>query len=153
MRVAGLDVGEKTIGVAVSDPLGWTAQGVEVVRRTTLEADLERLRTLFAGYEVGEVVVGLPRDMSGGEGAQARLVREFADALARALGLPVTLWDERLTTAQATRALLEGDVSRRRRRQVVDRLAAQLILQAFLDRRRAAGGARPGRSGGAGGER
>lgn len=140
MRIAGLDVGERRIGVAVSDPLGLTAQGLAVIERTGLEADLAALRRILAGYEVAEVVVGLPRDMSGEEGRQAALAREFAVAAREALGVPVTLWDERLTTLQATRALLEADLSRRRRRQVVDKVAAQLILQGYLDRRRASGG-------------
>lgn len=132
-RMAGLDVGDKTIGVAVSDPLGWTAQGVEVIRRTRPAADLERLRTLFAKYGVARVIVGLPRNMNGTYGPRAEGARAFADQLIAALGLPVELWDERLTTAQAQRALIEGDVSRRRRRDVVDRIAAQLILQSYLD--------------------
>lgn len=137
MRTAGLDVGDKTIGVAVSDPLGWTAQGVTVVRRESPDRDWLRLREIFQEYEVGQVVVGLPRNMNGTEGPRAELARAFARELETELGLPVVLWDERLSTMQAQRALLEGDVSRSRRKQVVDRLAAQLILQSYLDRQAA----------------
>lgn len=140
MRLAGLDVGDKTIGVALSDLLGWTAQGLEVIRRTSLARDLERLRQLAAQHEVSRWVVGLPRNMNGTYGPRAELARAFAADLAAATGLPVELWDERLTTAQAQRALIAGDVRRDRRRAVVDRLAAQLILQGYMDAHRARDG-------------
>lgn len=132
-RIAGLDVGDRTIGVAVSDPLGWTAQGVTVIRRESLDKDLARLEAICGQYGVTRLVVGLPRNMNGTEGPRAEAVRAFAREVEARLGLPVTLWDERLTTMQAERALLEADLSRARRRQVIDRLAAQLILQSFLD--------------------
>lgn len=134
-RTAGLDVGDKTIGVALTDPLGFTAQGHSVLRRRRPEADLAALIDLLRRNEVERVVVGLPRNMNGTYGPRAELARQFADTLAAAASLPVELIDERLTTVQAQKALLEGDVSRARRRQVVDMVAAQLILQAWLDRR------------------
>ena len=136
MRIMGLDVGEKTIGVAVSDDLGWTAQGVDVIRRSTPDRDFGRLQTIACDFDVERVVVGLPKNMDGTIGPWARQCQDFAQEVERRLGLPVTLWDERLTTTAAERTLLTADVSRRRRKQVVDKLAATLILQAFLDAQR-----------------
>ncbi len=134
MRIAGLDVGDRTIGVAVSDLMGWTAQGLEVIRRKDLTGDLKRLQVIAAQHEVTEWVVGLPRNMNGSYGPRAELCREFAARLGEIFpGATVTLWDERLTTAGAQRALLEADVSRAKRKQVVDKIAAQLILQGYLD--------------------
>lgn len=137
-RILGLDPGERRIGVAVSDELGWTAQGVAVLERTTPEADLAAIAGLVERFAATEVVVGLPRNMDGSLGAGARASLTLAADLERVLGVPVRTWDERLTTRAAERALLEGDVSRRRRRRVVDRVAAALILQGYLDHRRAA---------------
>lgn len=133
VRWLGLDVGDKTIGVAVSDPLNITAQGVEVIRRRNDDADFARLGELARQYEVSEIVVGLPRNMNGTYGPRSELVRAFAAAATERLGLPVREWDERLTTVAAQRSLLEADVSRAGRRQVVDMVAAALILQNFLD--------------------
>ena len=133
MRSMGLDYGDKTIGVAISDELGWTAQGLEVIRRKTQEDDLNRIRDLVANYEIGEVVVGLPRNMNGTIGPRGELCREFARFLQERLQLPVHLWDERLTTAAAERTLLEADVSRKKRKQVIDKMAAALILQGYLN--------------------
>lgn len=133
MRIMGLDVGTKTVGVAVSDPLGFTAQGVTTVRRKNRKADLAALAALTAEYEVGRLVVGLPLNMDGTEGPRAEATRRFGDLLAKELGLPVEYWDERLTTVAAERALLEADLSRARRREVVDQVAASLILQGWLD--------------------
>lgn len=130
----GLDVGEKTIGVAVSDPLGWTAQGVTTIRRRgSLEEDLEAILRLVQEYHVERVVVGLPRNMNGSLGPQAKKVLDFMQALEERLKLPVVPWDERLTTSAAERVLIAADLSRRRRKGVVDRLAAVLILQSYLD--------------------
>nr|WP_297199532.1 Holliday junction resolvase RuvX [Thermanaeromonas sp.] len=130
----GLDVGEKNIGVAVSDPLGWTAQGVTTIRRRgKLEEDLEAILRLAKEYRVERVVVGLPRNMNGSLGPQARKVLEFIEALEERLQLPVVPWDERLTTSAAERVLITADLSRRRRKSVIDRLAAVLILQSYLD--------------------
>jgi putative Holliday junction resolvase len=136
MRVAALDVGEARIGVAVSDELGLTAQGIGVVARVGGRRDLEALAALLAPYRPERLVVGLPLELSGAEGPQAAKVRAFATRAAEHLGLPLEYWDERLTTVAAERALLEADLSRRRRRQLVDQVAATLILQAYLERQR-----------------
>ena len=133
MRVMGLDYGDKTIGVAISDELGLTAQALEVIKRTTIEKDMERLREIIAEYEVSEIVVGLPKNMDASIGPRGEKSVMFAGRLREAFGLPVHLWDERLTTASAERALLEADVSRKKRKQVIDKLAASLILQSFMD--------------------
>jgi putative Holliday junction resolvase len=134
MRIAALDVGEARIGVAVSDELGITAQGIGVVRRVGGRRDLEALAGLLAPYAPERLVVGLPLNMDGTEGRQVVKVRTFAEAVAAHLGLPLEYWDERLTTVAAERALLEADVSRRRRRDLVDKVAASLILQGYLAR-------------------
>ena len=132
MRIAALDVGEARIGVAVSDELGITAQGIGVVRRVGGRRDLEALADLLAPYALARLVVGLPLGMNGLEGTQAAKVRHFADKAAAHLGVPVEFWDERLTTVAAERVLIEADVSRRKRREVVDKVAATLILQGYL---------------------
>lgn len=136
-RSFGLDVGTKTVGVAVSDGLGLTAQPVTTLRRSSLRADLTELRRLAEHHAVEHVVVGLPLNMDGTEGPSAAEARKFGDAVARQLGLPVEYWDERLTTTAANRVLLEADLSRARRKAVVDRVAAALILQGWLDAHRA----------------
>jgi putative Holliday junction resolvase len=128
-------VGEARIGVAVSDELGITAQGVGVVRRVGGRRDLEALAEMLAPYAPERLVVGLPLSMNGSEGPQAARVRAFAARAAQHLAVPLEFWDERLTTVAAERALLEADVSRRRRREVVDKVAATLILQGYLARR------------------
>ncbi|MFC0212528.1 Holliday junction resolvase RuvX [Paenibacillus chartarius] len=133
MRRMGLDYGDKTIGVAVSDELGWTAQGVETIRRTTQERDFGRLRELVEAYSVSEIVVGLPKNMNNTIGPRGEICIEFAKQVEEILQLPVHLWDERLTTASAQRTLLEADVSRKKRKQVIDKMAAALILQNFMD--------------------
>jgi len=132
-RILGLDVGDKTLGIAVSDALALTAQGVAVHRRTSLAADLAYVRGLLEQYDVGAIVVGLPKNMDGSLGPQAQKTLAFMQRLERACVVPVIPWDERLTTQQAERVLLEADASRRRRKQVRDKLAAQLILQAYLE--------------------
>lgn len=139
MRILGLDVGEKTIGVAVSDELGFTAQGLTVIRRTSKAADREALRSIIGEYGPTGLVVGLPRNMDGSLGPKARQVQRFAGEVLEPLGLPIEFSDERLTTVSARRALLEGDVSRAKRRRVIDQLAAAFILQGYLDRRRTLG--------------
>jgi putative Holliday junction resolvase len=136
MRILGLDVGSKTVGVAVSDPLGITAQGVTTLRRKSAKGDVADVKRLAAEYEASRVVVGLPLNMDGSEGPRAAASRAFGDAVSEATGLPVEYQDERLSTVAAERVLLEGDVSRKKRREVIDRLAAQIILQAWLDARR-----------------
>ncbi|RMF80394.1 MAG: Holliday junction resolvase RuvX [Nitrospirae bacterium] len=135
MRVMALDVGERRIGVALSDPLGSFAQPHATVAVAGRRRDVERLAAIAREHQVEEVVVGLPLHLDGGEGEAARRARRLGGALAAALGCRVTYWDERLTTVQAERALLEGGVRRRRRKGVVDQVAAALILQAYLDSR------------------
>ena len=133
MRTMGLDLGTKTIGVAVSDELGITAQGLTTVRRQSRAKDLAALKAVVVEYEVNRVVLGLPLNMDGSEGPRALATRKFGDLLVRDLSLPVEYQDERLTTVAAERALLEGDVSRQKRKEVIDRVAASLILQGWLD--------------------
>jgi putative Holliday junction resolvase len=132
-RLLGLDVGDKTIGIAVSDELGLTAQGVTVRSRQTLATDVAYLRGLVERYRAASIVVGLPKNMDGSIGPQARKTLAFIARLRQACQVPIIEWDERLTTQQAERVLLAADTSRRRRRQVRDQLAAQLILQTYLE--------------------
>jgi putative holliday junction resolvase len=136
MRTLGLDVGTKTIGVAVSDGLGLTAQALTTVRRTHLKADLAALVRLAREHEVSRIVVGLPLNMNGTEGPRAESSRKFAEAAGQALEVPVEFWDERLSTVAAERTLLEADLTREKRRQVIDQMAAQFILQGWLDAHR-----------------
>jgi putative Holliday junction resolvase len=136
-RILGLDVGSKTIGVAVSDLLGITAQGLQTIRRQNRRTDLERLRRVIEQYGVSEIVVGYPLRMSGAEGTQAEKMQRFAEQLRQCIKLPVHLWDERLTSAEANRLLRESEMSIKRRREVVDQLAAVLILQSWMESRRA----------------
>ena len=136
-RILALDVGARRIGLAVSDPLGITAQGLETLHRTNKRSDLARLESLLGEYQVAEIVVGYPLRMSGHPGAQAEKVSAFAEELRRRFGLPVHLWDERLTSAEANRVLRQSQISIRRRGLAVDRLAAVLILQNFLQSRAA----------------
>jgi len=134
-RVLALDVGAKTIGLAVSDALGITAQGLETIRRRNKRADFATLEHVLRQHDVREIVVGYPLRMSGSAGTQSNRMTAFAEELRQRFALPVHLWDERLTSAQANRLLRETNMSIRRRAQVVDRLAAVLILQSFLDHR------------------
>ena len=134
-RILGLDVGSKTIGLAVSDPLGITAQGLETIRRKNKRLDFERLEQVVREREIAEVVVGYPLRMSGAEGTQAEKMQRFAEELRQRFQLPVHLWDERLSSAQANRLLRETEMSIKRRGEVVDRLAAVLILQSWMDAR------------------
>lgn len=132
-RLMGLDLGEKTIGIAVSDELGWTAQPHRSLRRKTLAQDLEVIRACVEEKGVSGVVVGLPRNMDGTLGPKARWSQRMADRLEAFLGIPVVCWDERLTTVAAERVLIEADLSRARRKRHVDKIAAALILQCFLE--------------------
>lgn len=138
MRTFGLDVGTKTIGVAVSDALGLTAQSVTTIRRTSLKADLAALGELAREHEVTRVVIGLPLNMDGSEGPRAEASRKFAEAVTATLGLKAEFWDERLSTVAAQRTLLEADLSRAKRKQVIDQAAAQFILQGWMDAQRPA---------------
>lgn len=134
-RYMSLDIGDATIGVAVSDLLGLTAQGIETIRRTELSADLDRLAALVREYEVAALVAGLPKHMNGDEGERCQIVRTFmAEVAERLPEMEIHYWDERLSTVAASRVLIEGDVSRKKRRKVIDKMAAIYILQGFLDR-------------------
>lgn len=133
MKILGLDYGDVRIGVAISDELGWTAQGLEVIERRREGADLERIAELVQRHEVEEVVVGLPKNMNGTIGPRGEICKAFAEQLHDMLQMPVHLWDERLTTVSAHRTLIEADVSRKKRKGVVDKMAASLILQNYLD--------------------
>lgn len=134
MRIMGLDVGEKRIGVALSDLLGLTAQALCVLQRSDLERDIEALLELIRRHQVEKLVVGLPLNMDGSEGNKAGEARVFGDKLAHRAGLPVEYQDERLSTKAVENTLINADVSRRRRRQVIDKMAAAYILQGYLDR-------------------
>jgi putative holliday junction resolvase len=134
-RILGLDVGSKRIGVAVSDPLGITAQGLETILRKNKRSHFQQLEKLIQTYEIRELVVGYPLRMSGAEGIQAEKMQRFAAELRQRFQLPVHLWDERLTSAQANRLLRETNMSIKRRGEVVDRMAAVLILQSWMDAR------------------
>jgi len=138
MRIMGLDYGSKTVGVAVSDPLFITAQGVEIIRRDKenhMRKTLARIEELILQYEVGEIVLGYPKNMNDTIGPRALLSEELADTLTRRTGLKVTLWDERLTTVEADEIMIEAGVRREDRKKYVDQIAATIILQSFLDDR------------------
>ena len=138
MRVMGLDFGSKTVGVAISDALLVTAQGIEIIRRkeeNKLRRTLARIEELILEYEVREIVLGCPKNMNGTEGVRVELTEEFRDKLKRRTGLPVILWDERLTTVAADRTMMEAGIRRENRKDYVDKIAATLILQGYLDRR------------------
>lgn len=133
-RYLGLDIGDKTIGVAVSDPLGLTAQGVETIRRRDMESDIRRLGELMEQYECKYLVSGYPKNMNGTEGERCAFVKEFMGEVQEAYPeAEVFFWDERLSTVAAARSLLEADLSRSKRRKVIDKMAAVFILQGFLD--------------------
>ena len=135
-RLLGIDLGEKTIGLALSDVGRSIATPLETIRRSKFTPDAERIRALAARFEVGAIVVGLPLNMDGSEGPRAQATRAFVRNLARLIGLPIVFWDERLSTAAVTRTLLDADASRARRGEVVDKMAAAYILQGALDRLR-----------------
>ena len=136
MRIMGLDYGSKTIGVAISDPLGLTAQGVEIIRReeeNKLRKSLRRIEELVKQYEVEELVLGFPKNMDNTIGERAEKSLQLKETLERRLGLPVVMWDERLTTVEANRTLMESGVRRENRGKYVDMIAAVFILQGYLD--------------------
>jgi putative Holliday junction resolvase len=136
-RILGLDVGSRRIGVAVSDPLGITAQGLETLQRRTKRQDFDHLQRVIQEYDVRQIVVGLPLRMSGAEGIQSDKMQVFAEELRKRFRLPVHLWDERLTSAEANRLLRETDLSIEKRGKAVDRMAAVLILQGWMEVRAA----------------
>jgi putative Holliday junction resolvase len=134
MRIIGIDYGEKRIGIAISDPLGITAQGLPTIERTNIQEDLQKILNIIREKEVGEIVVGLPKHMNNSLGEKAQEVLAFVNLLKKHSNLPVSTIDERLSTVRAQRALLEGNLSRKKRKDRVDTIAAQLILQDYLDR-------------------
>lgn len=139
MRIMGLDFGAKTVGVAISDPLLVTAQGIEIIRRkeeNKLRQTLARLEALIEEYQVEEIVLGLPKNMNDTLGPRVEITLDFKDKLERRTGLTVHTWDERLTTVAADKAMMEAGIRRENRRDYVDQIAAVLILQGFLDCRR-----------------
>ena len=138
MRIMGLDFGSKTVGVAVSDSLLITAQGLEIIRRkeeNKLRRTLARIEELIEEYEVEEIVLGLPKNMNATEGIRVELTMEFREKLERRTGLPVIMWDERLTTVVAEKTMIEAGIRRENRKEYVDKIAAALILQGYLDSR------------------
>lgn len=138
MRIMGLDFGSKTLGVAVSDPLYITAQGVEIIRReqeNKLRKTLARIEELVKEYEVEEIVLGLPKNMNNSIGERAEKTLEFKAMLERRIGLNVVMWDERLTTVAADKTMMEAGVRRENRKKYVDQIAATFILQGYLDSR------------------
>ncbi|MCK5010567.1 MAG: Holliday junction resolvase RuvX [Deltaproteobacteria bacterium] len=135
MRILGLDVGSKTIGVAVSDELSLTAQGLTTLKRKVLKQDIKQLLKVIEENGVEKVVVGLPKNMNGSLGPSAEMVISLIGELKKFVDLPVVTWDERLSTVAAQRVLLEADMSRKKRKRVVDKVAAILILQGYLDNR------------------
>lgn len=132
-RILGVDYGDKKIGIAVSDAFGWTAQGLEVIPRRTNGSDVARIQEIVAQYQVTAIVVGLPKNMNNTVGERGEICLAFADKLRETLNLPVHMWDERLTTVIAQRTLIDADVSRKKRKEVVDKMAASIILQGYLD--------------------
>ncbi|MBQ7926428.1 MAG: Holliday junction resolvase RuvX [Lachnospiraceae bacterium] len=138
MRIMGLDFGSKTVGVAISDPLLITAQGVEIIRRkeaNKLRQTLARIEALIVENQVEEIVLGLPKNMNATEGERVELTMEFKEKLERRTGLPVHTWDERLTTVAADKAMMEAGIRRENRKDYVDMIAATFILQGYLDYR------------------
>ncbi|CAM3928352.1 TPA: Holliday junction resolvase RuvX [Bacillus cereus] len=135
MRILGLDVGTKTVGVAMSDEMGWTAQGLETIRINEERGNFgfDRISELVKQYNVDKIVVGLPKNMNGTIGPRGEACQQFAENLRELLQLDVVMWDERLSTMAAERLLISADVSRKKRKQVIDKMAAVVILQGFLD--------------------
>ncbi|MCM3710813.1 Holliday junction resolvase RuvX [Sporosarcina luteola] len=135
MRVMGLDVGSKTVGIAISDALGWTAQGIETIKidESAGQFGMSRIQELVAEYTVTSFVVGFPKNMNNSVGPRGEASERFAEMLEEAYGFPVILWDERLTTMAAERMLIDADVSRKKRKTVIDKMAAVMILQGYLD--------------------
>ncbi|MFC4320884.1 Holliday junction resolvase RuvX [Litchfieldia salsa] len=135
MRVLGLDVGSKTIGVAISDEMGWTAQGLETIKinEERQQFGLQRLGEIITEYQVESVVIGLPKNMNGTIGPRGEASETFAKLIESTFNIPTILWDERLTTMAAERVLLEADVSRKKRKKVIDKMAAMMILQGYLN--------------------
>lgn len=135
-RIMGLDIGDKTIGVAVSDLMGLTAQGVKTIRRVGKKKDIEELKAIIKERQVNKIVSGLPKNMNGTLGPQGEKVLKFCELIKEETGLEIEFWDERLSTVAAERSLIEGNVRRENRKKVIDMLAAVIILQGYLDSKR-----------------
>ncbi|MEN2765900.1 Holliday junction resolvase RuvX [Ornithinibacillus xuwenensis] len=137
MKIMGLDVGSKTIGVAVSDELGWTAQGLTTIKwdETDIKSADSQLKTIIEEHNIEKVVIGLPKNMNGTIGERGEASKTYAKHIEELHHLPTILWDERLTTMAAERVLLEADVSRKKRKKVIDKMAAMMILQGYLDQK------------------
>lgn len=135
MRTMGLDVGSKTVGIAISDALGWTAQGIETIKidESADQFGIERIQQLVKEHAVTSFVVGFPKNMNNTVGPRGEASEKFAELLKETFNMPVFLWDERLTTMAAERMLIEADVSRKKRKTVIDKMAAVMILQGYLD--------------------
>ena len=136
MRTLALDVGTKTIGVAVSDELGITANGITTIKRTGLENDLNELYILVKEYKPGEIVIGVPYLMDGSVGERGQQILNFAEKIREAFSLPVEFWDESFSTVHAEKKLIEGNISRKKRKKVIDKIAAVFILQEYLESKR-----------------
>jgi len=136
VRTMGLDIGTHTIGVAISDELGIAAQGLKTIRRQSMEEDLKEIAAIINQFEIDKIVVGLPKNMDGTLGRQAEIILQCIRVLRDKIHVPVETWDERLSTVGASKVLLEADLSRRKRKKVIDKLAAVLILQGYLDKSR-----------------
>ncbi|MCJ7747524.1 MAG: Holliday junction resolvase RuvX, partial [Desulfobacterales bacterium] len=134
MRIMGLDVGSHTIGVAVSDELGITAQGVKTIRRKSKDEDSKEIIKIIDQFDIGKIVVGLPKNMDGTLGKQAEMVFQWIKTLKEKIHFPVVTWDERFSTIEASKVLLEADLSRKKRKKVIDKLAAVLILQGYINK-------------------
>jgi putative Holliday junction resolvase len=136
VRIMALDIGSHTIGVAVSDELGITAQGLKTIRRKSRKEDLEEIMRIIDQFKIGKIVVGLPKSMNGTLGKQAEMVLQWAKSIGEEVHLPIVTWDERYSTAEASRVLLEADLSRRKRKKAIDKLAAVIILQGYMQKDR-----------------
>lgn len=133
MRIMGIDYGEKRFGIALSDPLGITAQGLPTIERTSIQEDIKKIINIIQEKEVQEIVLGLPKHLNNTLGDKAKEVLNFIDTLKKHINIPIKTFDERFSTVRANRAMLEGDLSRKKRKERVDMIAAQLILQGYLD--------------------
>lgn len=134
MRILGLDIGTRTVGVAISDPLGWTAQGITTIKRKNYTEDMNEIKKICDQYGVETIVAGMPKNMNGTIGPSGEMVMEFCERLKEVVNIKIEFWDERLTTVAAHKAMLEADLSRAKRQKIVDKMAATYILQGYLDR-------------------
>ena len=140
VRIMGMDIGSHTIGIAISDELGITAQGLKTIIRKSKEEDFEEISKIISKFEIGKIVVGLPKNMNGSLGRQAVRVLQWIKSLKEKIHLPVVTWDERLSTVEASKVLLEADLSRKKRKKAIDKMAAVIILQGYMNRGRNSNG-------------